>query len=321
MEVPRGIQYRQYSRFHNLIMKIDPVSLNLFIAVVEEGSIAAAAEREHIAAPAVSKRISALEETLRTTLLTRHHKGVEPTAAGLALLNLSRQAVNYLEDIHTRMIDFAAGTRGLVRVFSNISAITQFLPGDLASFLEKYPSVEVRLEERNSLVTLKSVAENAADIGIYTVEAHGENVQTLPYEEDELSVIVRNDHPLAGRKKVNFSETLAWDFVGLRTGSAINTQLAVVANRLQKEFRLRIQVTGFDALCLMVSNGLGIAIAPRHLTRLFVKRLQICEIPLNEPWAHRRIEIAVRDKTSLSPAAASLVAHLQARATLRRRQN
>jgi len=298
-------------------MKLDPVSLNLFIAVVEEGSIAAAAEREHIAAPAVSKRIGALEQTLRTTLLTRHHRGIEPTAAGYALLNLSRRAVNYLDDIHTEMLDFASGTRGQVRVFSNISAITQFLPDDLATFLVDHPAVEIRLEERNSLVTVRSVAENAADVGIFTVEPHAEAVETLPYEQDQLSVVVRRDHDLAGRKGVSFEETLAWDFVGLRTGSAINTQLTQVAQRLQKDFRLRIQVTGFDALCLMVSAGLGIAIAPRSLTKLFVKRLNITEVPLAEAWAHRRIGIAIRNRPSLSPAADALVTHLQARAAAR----
>lgn len=302
-------------------MKLDPVSLSLFIAVVEEGSITAAAEREHIAAPAVSKRISALEDILRTTLLTRHHKGVEPTAAGYALLNLSRRAVNFLEDIHTEMVDFASGMRGQVRVYSNISAITQFLPGDLSTFLEAHPAVEVRLEERNSLVTLRAVAQNAADVGIFTVEPHGENVETLPYEEDELSVVARRDHPLAGRKSVRFEQALDWDFVGLRTGSAINTRLNQVAHRLQKEFRLRIQVTGYDALCLMVSSGLGIAIAPRNLTKLFVKRLDITEIPLAEPWVHRKLAIAIRNRGSLSPAAESLVTHLQARAAARRREH
>ena len=51
-------------------MRIDPTSLRLFIAIVEEGSIAAAAEREHLAAAAVSKRITQLEYVLRTQLLT-----------------------------------------------------------------------------------------------------------------------------------------------------------------------------------------------------------------------------------------------------------
>jgi DNA-binding transcriptional LysR family regulator len=299
-------------------MNIDPISLRLFIAVAEECSIAAAAEREHIAAPAISKRISMLEDALRTQLLTRHHKGVELTAAGLALLNLSRRAVNYLDDIHAQMLDYSNGTRGQVRVFANISAITQFLPEDLASFVHLYPAVEIRLEERNSLVTLKSVASNAADIGIYTVQDHGEDVETLPYEEDELVLVLRHDHPLAKRRRLNFHETLDWEFVGLRTGSAINSQLMQVANRLHREFKLRIQVTGYDALCLMVAAGLGIGIAPRHLTKLYPRKLGIGEVPLADSWARRRIGIAVRDRRNLPAAAESLLSHLQERAQQRR---
>lgn len=297
-------------------MKIDPTSLSLFIAVVEEGTIAAAAEREHIAAPAVSKRISQLEDLLRTQLLTRTYKGVEPTAAGLALLNLARRAVHYLDDVQAQMSDYAGGTRGQVRIFANISAINQFLPTDLASFLEQHPQVQVHLEERNSTVTPKAVAENAADIGIFTTMQHGESVETLPYRADHLSLIVRNDHPLATRRRIRFADTLDWDYVGLRTGSAINMQLTKAAAELDRQLRLRIQVTGFDALCQMVSAGLGIAIAPQNLTKLYVKRLGIKEIPLEDEWARRELSICVRSQAALSPAAMLLVAHLQARASV-----
>lgn len=299
-------------------MKLDPVSIKFFIAVVEEGSIAAAAEREHISAPALSKRISTLEDLFHTTLLIRYHKGVEPTAAGYALLHLARRAVNYLDDIHTEMFDYASGIRGQVRVYANISAITQFLPGDLASFLAEHPAVKIRLEECNSLATLQSVAEVAADVGVFTVVPHAENVDTLPYEEDKLAVVVRRGHALTGRKSIRFEEALSWDFIGLRTGSAINMQLSQAAKRIQKDFRLRIQVSGYDALCLMVSSGLGIGIAPHNLIKLFVKRLGLTEVALNEPWARRCLGIAVRNREALSPAAESLVLHLQACAASRR---
>lgn len=297
-------------------MKIDPTSLSLFIAVVEEGTIAAAAEREYIAAPAISKRISQLEDILRTQLLTRTHKGVEPTAAGLALLNLARRAVHYLDDVQAQMSDYTGGTRGQVRIFANISAINQFLPADLASFLEQHPHIQIHLEERNSTVTPKAVAENAADIGIFTTMQHGESVETLPYRLDNLSLIVRNDHPLATRRRIRFADTLDWDYVGLRTGSAINIQLTKAAAQLDRQLRLRIQVTGFDALCQMVSAGLGIAIAPQNLTKLYVKRLGIKEIPLEDEWAHRELRICVRSLAALSPAAMLLVDHLQARASV-----
>jgi len=62
-------------------MKLDPVSLRLFVAVMEESTIAAAAAREHIAASAVSRRLADLEDALRVALFTRSNKGTEPTAA------------------------------------------------------------------------------------------------------------------------------------------------------------------------------------------------------------------------------------------------
>lgn len=80
-------------------MRLDPTSLKLFVCVVEEGTIAAAAERSHSAAAAVSKRVSELEAVLRTQLLTRTNKGVEPTAAGSALLNIARRALHELDEV------------------------------------------------------------------------------------------------------------------------------------------------------------------------------------------------------------------------------
>lgn len=104
-------------------MNLDPISLKLFVCIVEEGAIAAAAERSHIAAAAVSKRISELGGTLCTQLLSRSNKGVEPTAAGIALLQLARRALHELDDVFIQMQEYASGVRGQVRLFANIAVI------------------------------------------------------------------------------------------------------------------------------------------------------------------------------------------------------
>src|ERR1700761_6827758 len=109
-------------------MRLDPVSLRLFVAVVETGTILAAAEREHVAASAASRRLSELEATLKTTLLDRTHKGVAPTAAGLALANLARGVLHNLDEIGARMAEYAGGLRGQVRIAANLSADTQIPP-------------------------------------------------------------------------------------------------------------------------------------------------------------------------------------------------
>src|SRR5436190_23182084 len=81
----------------SLARKIDLTSLQLFVAVCELGSIGKAAEREYIAASAVSKRLSDLEATLETPLLYRHTRGVDLTPAGESLLHHARSVLFRLD--------------------------------------------------------------------------------------------------------------------------------------------------------------------------------------------------------------------------------
>lgn len=291
--------------------KLDPVSLRLFVAVMEEGTIADAATREHIAASAVSKRMSELEQILHTELFVRSNKGTVATAAAFALLNLARSVLNDLDDIFAQMSEYSSGTRGHVRVFANISAITQFLPDELKSFMVNYPLVQIHLQERISSVIAKAVADNAADIGILNVGNYGENVTLLPYHDDELVVIVPVGHLLTRSKSVTLQQALDYDFVGAHPGSAMNNQLTKAAGDLGKTLRLRIQVSSYDALCLMVAAGLGIGVIPRKSAQLYLRSLKIKCVVLSEPWAARKLAVCVRTYDALSPVAKLLVNHIR----------
>ncbi len=176
-------------------MHLDPTSLRLFISVIEEKTIAAAAEREHIAAAAVSKRMSELEEQLKTQLLVRTNKGIQPTNAGMALAAMARRALRELDDVAVSMREYASGARGFIRVFANISALTQFLPGDIRSFAAAYPNIQLQLEEKISPVILKAVHENAADVGIFSGMPPSRDVEVLPYRRDTLALIAPAHHP------------------------------------------------------------------------------------------------------------------------------
>lgn len=292
-------------------MKLDPVSLRLFVAVMEENTIAGAAAREHIAPSAASRRLSELEAALRVELFTRSNKGVEPSAAAFALLHLARGVLNDMDGIATQMRDYTTGTRGHVRVVANISAITQFLPGELQRFLAQHPQVDVRLQEQISTAIAHSVTENAADIGILNDGIYGERLTLLPYRTDELVLVVPTGHPLARRKSVRLTDALAFDFVGMHPGSAINNQLTRAAAEAQLPLKLRIQVTGYDALCLMVAAGLGVGVMPRGSAALYSGSLAVRTVTLAEPWAQRRLVLCVRSYESLSSVSRLLVDHLR----------
>ncbi len=292
-------------------MRLDPTSLELFVSVVEEGSIAAAAGREHIAAAAVSSRVNALEEALQTVLLKRTNRGIVPTAAGLALVSLARGVLHSMDEVFLQMREYATGVRGHVRVFANISSITEFLPREIQSFLAEYPKVQIHLEERASSVVARAVAENAADLGFVTLGPYGEDLETRVYHTDQLVVITPKRHPLAHRRAVVFAETLDYEYVGLHAGTAINLQLARSACELHRTLKLRIQVSSYDALCQMVGAGLGIGLLPRSVADPYARVLGIRVISLKEAWADRQLGMCARSFEALPMAAKLFVSHVE----------
>ncbi len=297
------------------MLRLDPTSLKLFVRVVEEGTIAAAADREHIAPAAVSKRLTEIESLLGTKLLMRTNKGVEPTAAGVALVALARRALHELDQIPVQMQSYASGVRGLVRVCASMSAITQFLPADIQSFLARYPDVQVQLEEKTSSVVTRAVAENAADIGIFTSAPHDRQLETFHYQHDRLALCTPRAHPLAARQDVSFADIVDEEIVGMHTGSASGVLLARAASLLEKPLRLRFQATSFDALCMMIHCGLGVGFLPEAVARRNAVTLEVAVVPLTDAWARREFRIAVRRGGALPVAAQLLASHLQERAS------
>jgi DNA-binding transcriptional LysR family regulator len=294
---------------------LDPLSLRLFLAVAEAGTIAAAAESEHIAAAAVSRRISEMEAFVGVALLRRTNKGVVPTEAGKRLAALAHRALHQFDDIAIQMRDFAAGTSGIVRVAANVSSIVQFLPRDIQTFAAGHPHVRIELDEKPSAQVVRAVAENAADIGVFTSMPHGYAIQTLPYRTDNLVLVTPPDHPLARqRASIAFADALDHEFVALPADTAISQCLTRAANALARAVRVRIQVTGYDAQCLMIEANLGLGVMPLAVARQHARsaphsaRLGI--VTLTDAWATRELLIGVRSLDALPEACRKLVTHL-----------
>lgn len=291
-------------------MKLHPTSLKLFVKVAEMGTISGAADASFTATSAVSKRLSELEAYFNTPLLKRNNRGIELTPAGSALLNLSRGVLHNLEDLELQMREYTNGQRGVVRVFANMSAITQYLPQEMRVFFEQHPDIGVQLEEKVSPVITREVMNNNADIGVCAQMLHGYDLIEFPYHIDDLVLVVPQNHPLSHREKLFFKESLDYPHVGLHTASAINLEIMRAASMANKTLRLRIQVTSYDALCMMVQAGLGVGVLPRGAIRQYVDGLNVNVLTIQDDWARRKLSIYVKDLDRLSMAAQGLVDHL-----------
>lgn len=280
-------------------MRFDLTTLHLFLSAVDEGSIAAAAGVNAIAPSAISRRISELEHRLNTPLLYRKTKGVEPTAAGDALVRHARNLVRLMGQMEVEMSEFSDGVRGHVRIVANSSSIAQFLPEDLSTFKADFPDIRIALREETSERCVQDVREGLADIAIFSEATSSQDLEVFVYRQDRLFVIAPSDHPLAAKNTIQFFETLQFEHVGMQPGSSLLGQLIAQAAELEKTILFAIQVTSFDGVRRMVESGLGIAILPDGVAPNPTEGGRLSVIPLSDPWATRTLYIGVREVSAL----------------------
>jgi DNA-binding transcriptional LysR family regulator len=79
---------------------------------------------------------------------------------------------------------------------------------------------------------------------------------------------------------------------------------------LDMPVKLRIRVSGFDAVSRMVQAGLGVALIPDSVAQNYMPTMAINAIKLDEEWAARQINVCVRDTAALTGAASLLLRHL-----------
>lgn len=295
----------------------DPVTLRLFVAVCEERNIARAAEREAIVASAVSKRIAAIEAETGAPLLVRGRRGIEPTAAGQALLRQAREVLSTMARMHAELSDFATGAQGSVRILASPSVLAEDLAGDIGEFLKRHPQVRVSLDERVSPEIVRSVREGAADLGVlWDLPELSEmtGLATVHYRRDQLCLAAPLGHPLARRKRIAFAEALPHVNVAVAPGGLMDRLLQREAARLGASLVHRIQVSSMDAAARIVAAGLGPAILPREAVQMHAASQALALVPLGDAWARRQFVVCLRADGSVSATARLLTEALRAAA-------
>lgn len=243
--------------------RLDLFSLSLFLLVARSGSISKGADLASLATGAASKRISDLEVAVGAPLLERHSRGVTLTIAGRALQVHAQRILGNVDQLEAELSDYAEGVVGVVRLWANTSAVTQFLPADVATFISRNPGIRIELEEEDSAEIVLAVLDGRADFGILADRTPTLGLQTMTYRRDKLALVAPRGHPLARRRVVRFADALQYDIVSLSKGTSLAKRLQSEADALGRRLKQRISVRSFDAMCRMVAAGMGVAVLPR----------------------------------------------------------
>ena len=290
--------------------RVDFVTLKLFCAIVQSGSITKGANECNLALSAASRRISEFEETVGMALLDRSVKGVTLTHAGHAVMQHALRLFQGFEQLSNELGEYSKGAKGHVRLWANMSALTEFLPAALASFLKRYPEIQVEVEEQLSGDIVRSLMDGIADIGVFAEGPITTGLDTRIMGSDQLVIACCKTHPLSKRKSISFEECLQYDFVGLNRGSSLLELTSRSAEKLGKKMSLRIQVRSYDAMCHMIAVNLGVGVLPIQACAAQIKAMGLKVIQLEDAWAKRNLLVATKAGINHSPATTLLSQHL-----------
>ena len=289
------------SNFLHQCERIDFLSLKLFASVAQSGQLSKAAAQCHLTVSAASRRLSELEKSLGARLLERTPQGMTLTPAGQTALQHSQQLSLGLGQLVNDMQVLAKGMRGQVRLWANMSSLNEHLPEALAGFARRYPDIQVQLEEQLSSDTCQAVGRGQADLGVIVGDVPDTDLVQTPLYTDRLVLVCSQNHPLKSRENTLFEDVLAHDFVGLNQGSALLELGLRQAKALGQNWRLRIQVRSFDALCNMVNADMGIGLIPLKACQGNIKAHGLHTIALDDAWAERRFWVISRALPELGP--------------------
>lgn len=291
-------------------MRFDLTDLRLFIQVVDSGSITQGAEKTNLALPSASARLRGMEEVIGLPLLERGRRGVEPTAAGLTLVHHARLVLRQIEAMHGELGEFSAAMRSRVTLLTNITAMTEFLPEKLATYMAANPGLDIDLKARRSVEIVKAVASGAADLGISLDSVDLGALQHRPFATERLVLVTPKDDPLAARRSVAFAETVHRDFVGLSAGNPMQAYVSERTLRDGKPLAYRVRLDTFEGLSRLVEAGVGLVVMPESAAKSCRRSAKIAMVRLADDWASRRLVLCCRDFDALSAHARGLARHL-----------
>lgn len=299
-------------------MKLDVLGVQAFVALADRGSFGKAADALFISQGALSKRLRNLESYLGCTLMDRTTRSMELTKVGEDFLPQARRLLAELEGALQNIRETRETAGGGVTVACVPTIGVRFLPRVLEVYSARYPGNRVSVLDHSSEAVVRAVRERAAEFGIGIAGVLDADMESEELLHDRFVVVCRQNHALARRDRVAWSELAGLPLILPGSGNGnrplIDDQLPA-GIELHPKFEVQRSTTAVG----LAAAGAGIAVVP-ELALLPGAYPMLSAVPLVKPAASRAFVLVRRRGASLSPAAQALVQILQKETRAARRR-
>jgi LysR family hydrogen peroxide-inducible transcriptional activator len=236
--------------------------LQYVVAVAESESISRAANACAITQPALSERIKRIESTLGVELFERSTRKLRITPTGERLVAKARELLDQAVTIDEIVAEAGKPLAGPLRVGIIATLGPYLVPHILPPMRQKYPDLELILQEGLTDSLVESLQAGSVDIVIAAAPVHGSGIEQILLFHETFVLAIPIGHNLAKRKTVNVSDLCGDDMVLLEDGHCLSGQALEVCPAKQRHNRNRLHAMTLETLRHMVAAGAGYTLLP-----------------------------------------------------------
>jgi LysR family transcriptional regulator of abg operon len=285
-----------------------------FLAVVDTGSIRAAARSLGLSQPALTKSIRKLEEELGGVLVTRSVRGAQLTDIGRAFLARARSVTADLRRAREEVAQLRGARSGSLTVGAAPGPGLGLLPNALARLRRRWHEATICVTDVSPSEVMPALREGRLDLALSVrigpLAAPGPDFLVEPLYLNEARIVARPGHPLAAARSLAELAHAEW----VRTGGTDNTSSLPAAFRAAgiEAPRYRIECRSFFALAEIVAHSDLLAVVPWQLAARESAGGRVVELPLSDALPAREICLFTRADVPLTPIAREFVDDLRA---------
>lgn len=277
--------------------------IGYFIEIARQRSFTRAADRLHMAQPALSQQMKNLEAELGTALFIRGRKEIQLTAAGKAFLPRAEALIAQAEAAKAVVSDVAQLRGGKLVIAAIPSVSACLLPEVIHRFSKRHAQVELQLIEDSSERVADCVESGLADIGFLQLPASKSAFKTQTIITEPFVLLVSKTHFLSTQKAVSLRQLAAESFIFYK-GRARDTALES-CRKAGFEPHIVCESGELGTVRALVAAGLGLAVVPRLAADNLPASIRT--VAIREPKMQRQIAAVWQKGSVLSPAAATLL--------------
>jgi LysR family transcriptional regulator, low CO2-responsive transcriptional regulator len=268
-------------------MAITLTQLRSFLAVLETGSVTAAAEELYVTQPSVSAAVSALSKELGVELTNRMGRSVEPSAAGEAFAPYAADVIGLLDQGARAAREAAGAAARELRIAAVTTAAEHIVPQLVQEFSASHPELTLTLDVGNRQRVFRELASHTADVAIGGRPPPNGQLSGEPFLDNPILLITAPDDPLARRRSVPVGElgTRPWLLREPGSGTRAMTEEFLGRHELSPPM---LTMGSNGAIKQAARAGLGVSLQSRAATALELKHRLLDTISLREPIPKRQ---------------------------------